>query len=226
MGLHAYASQAGECLRSVTYGLQVPNGRDAVHDLAKEITFEIGREIHKRVQEAMERAEPTFRREVPWVMGRISGFADGVYVAEDGVRVAVEIKTVGSRAFKGSATWGPRQEHVLQAGLSAKALNCGRVHVVYVNKFAYEGEEALVEWTMDAPWAEIETAQAILERSVELAEQGRVAEAWWQGEVLDRPDRRKVPCSWCHFWDRCQADGPGEGEFSGRTYRPAVQAPG
>lgn len=204
-------------MRWVAYNRLVPD-RPAEHPLPTEITFFIGRELHKLVQDSLD-AVHGGRREVPWVMGDVAGFADYVYEDEAHGLTAVEIKTMGANSYRYSIEHGPKREHRLQAGLSALALGAQAIRLIYVPKDNRSDDpDILLDWTLPFDDTEARAVRAELEMAVTAAKAGEVPQRWYNGdEILPNPS--KWPCRYCPFIERCRLDGPGRTVYSGRGYK-------
>lgn len=112
--------------------------------IAEAYRMSLGTLVHSGLEESIKAAFPTAQFEVQVDLQSIgvpgSAHADIVTYLEDGsVDAVVEVKTVNGFGFKSMATdfkgpaQGPRSGHVLQAALSAHALNARRVVVSYLS---------------------------------------------------------------------------------------------
>lgn len=111
--------------------------------LADAYRMSLGSLVHSGLESAIKAAFPNAKFEVPVDLTSIgvpgSAHADIVTYHPDGsVDAVVEVKTVNGFGFKSMATDfkgppdGPRSGHVIQAALSALALNADRVVIAYL----------------------------------------------------------------------------------------------
>lgn len=210
---HAYASEALKCSRMVALRLLTGDaGHEAVR-LNSLLAFSLGDHIHERIQAAFAELYPDFQAEVRWERKdwNMTGRADGMYTDDDGVRIIVEIKSMTPAMFaKAVKRDAPHYEHALQAQISAVAKDAAAVHMVYVNKAPRQAEEAMAEWyaevDMPATLAEIERLCAIVDN----ANAGVIPERFYDGDIIDNPERKKWPCDYCAVREWCLKLGPGE----------------
>lgn len=142
-GLPYRASYAAlRCDRQLFYAMKgverpLPNIADAYR-------MSLGTLVHAGLEPAIKAAFPSAQFEVPVDLRTIgvdgSAHADIVTYHDDGkVDAVVEVKTVNGFGFKSMATnfkgpaQGPRSGHVLQAAMSALALDADRVVVAYLS---------------------------------------------------------------------------------------------
>lgn len=215
-GPHAYASEAGDCIRRVALSILTDRAEDPV-DLGSQITFRIGRDLEDAVIMAMVAQNPTCRTQVPWVNGLVSGLADGVY-EEQGLKWVVEIKTCSLNTFKYVGRTGPKREHILQAALSALALGGDMLHIVYVCKGAPQGESPVYEYHIEVPYGEAQVALEALQYAVRAGMDKVIPEPMWNGSIIPTPDVKYGPCRWCNFQDICRAIGPQAQSFTSFEY--------
>lgn len=209
-GPRAFASQAGDCVRKVAYGIMDGWPQEDLL-LTQDVAFRIGRDLEKAALAAIKEQDPDAVGNYPWVhynptkTGAITGRADAVYGLEPTVAVGfvnqdtemrglyelgqlrptdrstvVEIKSMAHSSFAASLKYGPKRQHVMQAAISAKVLGAGWVHLVYLSKNAPRGQEPIHEWLF--PYAQVEHYAEIAEAELFLA--------------VDAALQNKVPVPW------------------------------
>ncbi len=231
--LHAYASSAGSCARQIAYNLLSDPVPESSYPLSRLIAFRIGNEAHTLIQSALLACYPDARAEVRWDLGFVSGRCDGLYTVPDGRRVAVEIKSMQPWTFRRYLQAGmtphpdtdpddpnlppdayqpgtPAPEHVLQAGLSARALTCELIHIIYLNKSPKFDEPTIAEWLLATPDTLIDAELDRLRYVVALASESTIPTRFYNGDDIPDPSTQRWPCGFCDHLDRCLADGPSE----------------
>lgn len=199
---HASASMALGCARAVGYKVAgVPE--EEAPTLKRSLAFALGIFVHGHVQAALERLYADFRAEVRWDHGAVTGRADGLYSDADGA-VVVEIKTVSAKAAERATSYGPSEEHAMQAALSAVAFGASRTHLIYIAKA--DVEPALQEWVRSVDLAAAITEERRLARIADAVVAGQHIPRRRRGVVMD-PDKGRYPCVWCGFRQRCLGDG-------------------
>lgn len=224
---HAYASQAGGCSRQISFKLAFTDGEPEEFSIQTLLAFRIGNDVHAIVQDALQKSQPDCEVEVPWMFKAVSGRADGLYVMEDGTRVVVEIKTLSPWSFdKASNRDKPHAEHVMQAQLSALALDAQFVRIIYVNKASRMDKTAHKDWLIpfDPGLAEIEFDR--LNHSAHLVRQGLLGPRFYDGDIIDDPAKTKFPCGWCAFKSACIELGPGIVAWSRQGEPDSYKGPG
>lgn len=214
---HAYASEALKCSRMIGLRLLTNDtGHEQVR-LNSLLAFSLGDHIHERIQSAFKLLYADFVEEVRWERRdwNMTGRADGMYTDDEGVRVIVEIKSMTPAMFvKAVKRDAPHYEHALQAQISAVAKDAQAVHLVYVNKAPRQTEEAMAEWYAEvdtsATMAEIERLSTIVAN----ANAGILSERFYDGDVIDNPERKKWPCEYCNVREWCIRLGAGEKRLS------------
>lgn len=206
-------SQAGMCARQIAFqAVGVPE--DFELEAGVLFTFDVGRHWHERIQQlaqehlgAETEVKCTLEPEFP-----VSGSADFVYGDYVG-----EIKTVAGYAY-GLATgriWqesgpGPKEEHLLQAGMYAKALDKPNIHIVYIDK----DKQGMAEWFYGPEdiWLS-ELVDSELERMKGIA--NRIAEGVWPRRAIPNYGTVEHPpqymakngepwnCRYCRWRDTC-----------------------
>lgn len=225
--LHANASSAGACSRQIGFrvlGIEASNPitGDALFN------FSVGDAIHDQIQTAILAKVPDAEKELNGVVEDfITCRADLKYPSEDSKSVCCEIKSVSDFAFKlatgaklkSNGQWnkkdqqgdGPKPEHLLQVGISAKSLDCDYLCIVYARKTAAKGEPIIAEWRFrinelsDKIEAEIKRLKLI----VAMAENRQLPPREYQGETIYDPAKTKWPCSYCGYLDTCTKMGAG-----------------
>ena len=147
--------------------------------------------------------------------------ADLKYPAEDGQVVCAEIKSVSDFAYKlatgaklkSNGQWnkkdqvaeGPKREHILQVGISAKSIGAAYLCIVYTRKTAAKDEPIIAEWRFkinelsDKIDAEIERLKGI----VQLVINGQLPPREYEGESIYEPLKKRWPCSYCSYLTAC-----------------------
>lgn len=208
---HAFASEAGSCLRAIGYRLSGPASRDQGQFSTQTlIAFRVGRIIHEAVEQAIIRTRLNAQVEVSWDRGLVSGRADATYYTEGGNKVVVEIKTMSPTSFNRAVSDGqPTRENSLQAALSAVVLQAQYQHLIYLNKAARPGDNPVAEWFYKTERQDALVEFNRLEQAVRLVGAGFLPpRETWSGEVED-PGSSNWPCRYCAFRDACIVAGPG-----------------
>lgn len=230
-GLHANASSAGACARQVGFrvaGLEASNPitGDALFN------FTVGDAIHDVIQTAMLAKIPNAEKEINGAIGDfITCRADLKYPADDAKTICCEIKSVSDFAYKlatgaklkSNGRWntkeqkgeGPKKEHILQVGISAKSIDADYLCIVYARKTATKGEPVICEWRFKVEEFEQEIQDEIarLKQIVETVKANRIPDREYQGEIIQNPKSVKFPCGYCSYLDACVELGDGEVEI-------------
>ena len=200
---HASASMALQCARAVGYKVAgVPEEGPAT--LQRSLAFSIGSFLHLKVQAALERLYADFRPEVRWDHGAVTGRADGLY-SDAGEVVTVEIKTVGTRVFERAQLYGPKEEHRMQAALSAAAFASVRTHLIYIAKS--DSDRPLQEWVEPVNVLAAKREEGRLARIADAVMVGQSIPRRRLGKALDPKEPGLFPCAWCGFRQRCMQEG-------------------
>jgi hypothetical protein len=225
--LHANASSAGGCARAIAFRITGLEGAPLTGDSL--FNFHIGNAVHDLIQTALLVKVPGAKAEVNGVIGDfITCRADLSYLAEDSKKVCCEIKTTSDFGFKlatgaklkSNGQWnkkdqvgeGPKIEHILQVGISAKGLDAEYLAIVYARKTATKDEVVTWEWRFKIEqWeTEIQAEIARLKQIVETVSEGRIPDREYQGKILDNPAITRWPCQYCDFRSPCLKLGAGE----------------
>ncbi len=139
-GAQYRASWAHSCLRELQYKITKVEETDPA-SVADAWRFDVGHAVHDMVQDGIEAAFPNAKREVKVDLRTLgipgAAHLDLLVEDDDGIRTAVEIKSINGFGFKMAATnfngppEGPRKSAVVQGALSAMALDCDRLKVMY-----------------------------------------------------------------------------------------------
>lgn len=218
-GLHANASEAGECDRKLFYkyvsALSTDRVREPVSDTSA-ITFHIGNDLHDQFQSLMAFLYPSFKPEQSWSYPDaqnpvITGRCDGTYTNEDGKTVALEIKTCSKFNYNrtvGSDVPMPLPEHALQAALSAFVLGTDLVQIIYICKDWLPDLQPVHSWIY--PVATHVSTQEIA-RMTQLMKRARTGTPIplrvIRGQEVDDPTQDSR-CRFCEYQDDCVIDGP------------------
>lgn len=226
--LHANASSAGGCTRAI--GLKVLGIRPTEPITGDSLfNFYIGDAIHDKIQAAMLAKIPDAEKEVSGVIEDfITCRADLKYPAEDSKIICCEIKSSSDFGFKlatgaklkSNAQWnkkdqkpeGPKREHILQVGISAKSMNADYLCIVYARKTAAKDEPILWEWRFKVEDfdSEIQAEIERLKQIVILARAGKIPDREYQGEILQNIEKIRWPCGYCNYLTLCQSLDAGE----------------
>lgn len=199
---HASASMALQCARAVGYKV-ASMAEEGPATLKRSLAFALGTFVHTHVQSALERLYADFRAEVRWDHGAVTGRADGLYSDADGA-VVVEIKTVSTKGATRALSFGPSDEHIMQAALSAAAFGASRTHLIYVAKA--DVDPPLQEWVRPVELAAAIAEERRLARIADAVVAGERIPRRRRGVVMD-PHTTRYPCAWCGFRERCLAEG-------------------
>jgi len=225
--LHANASSAGACARQISFRvLGVESSNPITGDAL--FNFYLGDAVHDKIQTAMLTKIPNAEKELSGVVADfITCRADLKYPAEDGKMICNEIKSVSDFAFKlatgkklkSNGQWnkkdqvaeGPKREHILQVGISAKAIDCDYLAITYARKTAAKDEPIIHEWRFKVSDFEQEIQAEIerLKRIILIAIEGKLAEREYEGVTLVDPTKTRWPCSYCGYLDTCAKLGSG-----------------
>lgn len=224
--LHANASSAGGCARAIGYRIAgvpgiAPSG-DALFN------FSIGDQIHDTIQTAMLAAIPSAEKEINGVIEDfITCRADLKYPAEDGQIVCTEIKSVSDFAYKlatgaklkSNGQWnkkdqkaeGPKREHILQVGISAKSVGAAYLCIIYTRKTAAKDEPIIAEWRfrINDLSDKIDDEIARLKEIVRLVTEGKLPRREYDGETIFEPLKTRWPCSYCSYLNVCAKQDSG-----------------
>lgn len=188
-GARYRASWAHSCLRELQYRITKTEETDPA-SVADAWRFDVGHAVHDMVQDGVEAAFPTARREVKVDLRELgipgAAHLDLLVEDDDGIKTAVEIKSINGFGFKKAATnfdgppEGPRKSAVTQGALSALALDCDRLKIMYFSlellspsvaaKAGLNGEVGrfVAEWTYERAefepiaLAEVERVKGVL----------------------------------------------------------------
>lgn len=218
-GLHAYASEAGNCDRQLYYRLLLQPGTDpdAAPDLATStIAYHIGNNLHDEWQAMMAKLHPNnFTGEVKWQhpaapeVATVSGRCDGIYKDDRGKRIALEIKSMSGYRYKVAMKSGrPYTRDAMQAALSMYVLEADEVQLVYLCKDWIDVEnEPMCMWTYpvlpSVAIHELDRQTRIL-RTVQT--RGPIPARTARGEIIDNIDK-DPECRYCVFYDLCELQG-------------------
>jgi hypothetical protein len=224
--LHANASSAGACARQIGFrvaGVQSSNPitGDALFN------FAVGDVIHDQIQTALCEVLNAEKEVNGVIEDFITCRADLKYTAEDGKTICCEIKSVSDFAFKlatgkklkSNGQWnkkdqkaeGPKPEHVLQVGISAKSIDADYLCIVYARKTATKDEPIIHEWRLKISDLDDKIKNEILRLKsiVKLVESGHLPPREYQGETLFDVLATKWPCGYCGYLDTCAKLGSG-----------------
>jgi hypothetical protein len=238
-------SDAGGCARAIAYRMnRTPETNPP--DLSSHHSFAMGHAGHGAWQDAIRLHDETALIEAEYTIppadllepGQqpLTGcHVDAVVTTVEGVRQAVELKTVNEYGYKDAVIQnrGPKWGHRLQAALNAKAAGADEAVIIYLPMTTVSVGRALrsgiaeqnrhgAKWTYPRdvwePWADWELARVEWVARV-LDEKGDpgVVMRWWpdkqqspddQPNVIADPTRRDFPCRhYCAFYDQCVKDG-------------------
>lgn len=233
---HANASSAGGCARAIGFRVAKIDGVAMTADSL--FNFYIGDSIHDKIQAAMLAKIPEAEKEVNGVIEDfITCRADLKYPADDSKTVCCEIKSTSDFGFKlatgaklkSNGQWnkkdqkaeGPKREHILQVGISAKSIGADYLAIVYARKTAAKDEPILWEWRFRVGdfEEEIQAEIARLKYIVGLVCKGILPDREYQGGIIDNPKTVRFPCGYCNYYATCLSLGPGEVELP-KTIKP------
>ncbi len=159
--------------------------------------------------------------------GIITCRADLVYPAEDGLLVCDEIKSVSDFAYKlatgaklkSNGQWnkkdqvaeGPKPEHILQVGISARAVGAAYVSIVYARKTATKGEPVTAEWRYKLVdiYMKVQDEISRLKAIVAQVDANLIPDREYQGQIIS-PHAKKYPCTYCGYAEACMKLGEGQ----------------
>jgi CRISPR/Cas system-associated exonuclease Cas4 (RecB family) len=203
---HAYASEAGSCRRRVAFRV-AGFDRTEPMDIHGQVATRMGTDLHDVVQQALGGIVET---EVPWELPtyKVTGRADIV-----GKKVVGEIKSMHSYPFemavhgiRGSGPEGPKMEHLLQAAMSAEALDKDQVRLIYVNKARTVKTETFAQFTVDYDGelrgSTVDELQA-LSYIVDAVADDKLVAREYNGEVIENPNGTRWPCGYCGWKSLC-----------------------
>lgn len=219
--LHANASSAGGCARAIGFRVAGVEPSTALTGDAL-FNFRIGDQIHDTIQTAMLAAIPGAEKEINGVIEDfITCRADLKYPAEDGQIVCTEIKSVSDFAYKlatgaklkSNGQWnkkdqkaeGPKREHILQVGISAKSINAAYLCIIYTRKTAAKDEPIIAEWRFrineldDKITAEIIRLKSIVQFVID----GKLPPREYEGSLIFEPLKTRWPCGYCSYLTAC-----------------------
>jgi hypothetical protein len=225
---HANASSAGGCARAIAFRVAGVEGANppSVDSL---FNFYIGDAVHDKIQAAVLAKIPEAEKEVNGVIENfITCRADLCYPAEDSKIVCCEIKSTSDFGFKlatgarlkSNGQWnkkdqqaeGPKREHVLQVGISAKSIAADYLCIVYARKTAAKDEPIIAEWRFKVAdfdqeiQAEIERLRSI----VASVQNGVWPDREYNGTIIQNPLKVRFPCGYCNYLPNCIEVGWGE----------------
>lgn len=229
--LHANASSAGACARQIAFRVSGVAPSNPITSDAL-FNFSAGNAIHDKIQAAILAKIPEAEKEVNGVIEDfITCRADLRYPAEDSKIVCCEIKSVSDFAFKlatgaklkSNGQWnkkdqqaeGPKPEHILQVGISAKSLEADYLSIVYTRKTAAKGEPIMREWrySLAEVWDAVQSEIERLKTIVGLIKAHVLPDREYRGEIITNPSKVKWPCGYCQFKEACVQLGEGEVEI-------------
>ncbi len=204
---HAYASEAGSCRRRVAFRV-AGFDRTEPMDIHGKVATRMGTDLHDVVQRALGDIVET---EVPWELPEwsVTGRADII-----GKKVVGEIKSMHSYPFemavhgkRGGEPEGPKMEHLLQAAMSAEALNKDQVRLIYVNKAKTAKTSTFAQWTVpyDDELREATHKELLaLRRAVNFVVDGEMlTERSYNDEDIENPSGTRWPCGYCGWKSIC-----------------------
>ncbi|MDE2105288.1 MAG: hypothetical protein KGL39_49135 [Patescibacteria group bacterium] len=200
---HASASMALSCARQIGYKVAKVPTENAL-TLKSHLAFFIGKRIHLKLQAAFAKRYGDFEPETYWDRGAVIGYADGLYTSEEGIKTVLEAKTMSTKGYEWAADHGPKDEHVMQATLSALALGATEIHMVYIAKADLDAP--LKEWVLFADLASATREEQRMQHIVSRVVAGQPLPRRANGTALD-PKTTKWPCAWCDYRQRCIAEG-------------------
>lgn len=205
---HIYASEAFSCRRQVFYRLRDTYRHkeytgERIYPLTQLIALEIGRTFHSIIQEIFSTLYPGFQAEKPWSLGFVSGRADGLY-EHNGVAHVLEIKTLSNFSYgRALAANSPAPEHILQAALGAYALKAQYSTLVYLAKTPVPNSTPLLVWSFPLSKESVEAELRELKKVLRAFETSELPDREYQGDIIDRPEKKKFPCGFCQYRERC-----------------------
>lgn len=207
-GARLRASWAGGCSRELGYRIAGTEQSNPT-GLSGFWVMGLGTMIHTNLQAVLATAFPgaEIEKQVDWqpTIGLPGASHIDAYVPADkhpdGKSTVIEIKSIGGFAYKlmvgarGPAQ-GPKMGHLLQAGLSARALGADQVTMLYLAREAMSKREAdkihtddvgrfLAEWTfpMGALDEMVDREIARLSRILELVDEGKLPPRFMPAEM-------------------------------------------
>lgn len=218
---HANASSAGGCARAIGFRVAGVESSNPITGDAL-FNFSIGDAIHDTIQTAMLTAIPGAEKEINGVIEDfITCRADLKYPAEDGEMVCTEIKSVSDFAYKiatgaklkSNGQWnkkdqkaeGPKREHILQVGISAKSIGAAYLCIIYTRKTAAKDEPVIAEWRFKINELDDKINDEItrLKEIVRLVINGQLPPREYEGDTIFEPLKQRWPCSYCGYLTAC-----------------------
>lgn len=132
------ASMAGSCMRQNAYYI-TGTPRSERMEAGDYYRMQLGTDMHARIETILAARMPHLEFEGKVDLNQIGIDGSGHFDMWDPqTNTLYEIKTINGFGFKKLAAWsnatGPRESHVLQAGLYGRALGAKQVCVVYLNQ--------------------------------------------------------------------------------------------
>jgi hypothetical protein len=187
----ARASSAGGCSRAVWYRAHGEPVTDP-SGLAGLLSMQIGTDLHRHLQRALQRLYPDARLEVAWARDNVSGHADALYTNDNGELTIAEFYATQIKP-----------EHLLQASIYALALDAEQIHVVYVNTYATGGDNPIREFKRSPNFAD---AAGELARLSQIAASTELVDAIYDGAAIS-PEYGTYPCTYCNWRSACRHAG-------------------
>ena len=189
------------------------------------MAFEVGNRTHDTMQAVLRWAWNADIEVTSLISEDVSGYTDGVYLLEGTEeKVIVEIKSVAGFGFllatgsrRSDEGPGPKPEHLIQAGMYARAHDAKLVHLIYFDK----DRNGIAEWVLrtDMPLpdryegfsieqlvdAELARFQGIGGRLDNGMLPARHIPGWGRVDVPSSPGTREEPwnCRYCRFQPDC-----------------------
>ncbi len=218
---HANASSAGGCARAIGFRVAGVEPSNPITGDAL-FNFSIGDQIHDTIQTAILAAIPGAEKEINGVIEDfITCRADLKYPAADGEMVCTEIKSVSDFAYKlatgaklkSNGQWnkkdqkaeGPKREHILQVGISAKSIGAAYLCIVYTRKTAAKDEPIIAKWRfrINELSDKIDAEIARLKEIVQLVISEKLPPREYEGNTIFEPLKTRWPCSYCGYLAAC-----------------------
>lgn len=151
LGTRFRASEALACARQIGFRvIHMPVSNPAPPET--KMAFEVGNRVHDVMQDVLKWAWNAEIEVSSLVDEDVSGSLDGIYLLEAGEeKVIVEIKSVAGFGFilatgarRSPEGAGPKPEHLVQAGMYARAHGAKLVHLIYFDK----DKNGIAEWVL------------------------------------------------------------------------------